>query len=185
MKYTKVILTEKTLGLVFDRISKMMKSGIVLCENAWNELNLNPFHKNLDFDQHIKHYKNKVGVILCKKSDEFNHYGESFIIVESNHIGTICKHVKFGDTIYIGKDEIRIASGEPHFATNKHSVERLKLLTRPPYNFNGEIWVAFEKAEREEENMDLFTKQLDDAVMNEMLGDTIEENYSDEDHLYN
>ena len=179
MKYTKVTLTEKTLGLVFDRISRMMKSGIVLCDSAWNESNLNPLHQNLDFDYQIKHYKNQVNTTLCKKGAEI-FYDRTFIRIESAHSGTSGTIVYFGDTIYFTKDEIRIKSGKPHFILKMHYVKRLRLLARPPYDFNSPVLVAFSKAEANEEENDRHYEQSCRRDREEMFEDSL-----DEDHLLN
>lgn len=176
MKYTKVILTEKTLGLVFDRISKMMKSGIVLCDSVYLELNLNALNKNLDSNFEVKYLKDRQDAMLHKKMQRRgNYYNQPSICIEPSREGNAGTVVNFGDTIYFGKDEIRIKS------ESKHRVDRLRLLIRPPYDNNGPIWSSFIKAEERE--------RLDAEMFEEILGDIsdedLEEDYSDEDHLYN
>src|SRR5262245_26069142 len=95
MKYKKVVLTVNTLGLIKDRLNKLMTSGICKRENAWGDIN--PTKRNVDYS----HCANQVYLPQPVFIRKLFISKELAIFIDSNHSGFLDTVFETGDVFYL------------------------------------------------------------------------------------
>ena len=142
MKYRKVELTPRSLGLINDRIAKLMLSGISKIKHAWG--NLNPTtNKTINWN----HYPNDdVYMPQSTLVSRILPTNQLFIRIPSNHRTIGATVFKMGDVFYIGKDVILVKSGMPDVIVNEILLTKICLLSRYPYSSSAVK--AYKKSQR-------------------------------------
>lgn len=153
MKYRKLILNSRTVGLINDRLNRLTSNSIFKVETAQGDQN--PTNKDIKFGQYPSFHRNRV--VQVRKKDF--PWGGPGLFISTDGIGWYGgTPFQFGDIFYLGNNVIFVKSGKPDVISNKVRLTKIMLLSRSdaPHAMS-----AYKEAIRSKINMNCYYRGYD------------------------
>ena len=160
MKYTRIILSPATIGLIKHRLNQITEKNMFTIELAWG--NINPNKHVIDYSKCIDATQKETPTTIR------THENAKFLYIDSNHRSTMGVSVDMGDAVYLGNNQIIIKSGKPDIITKQHYITRITLLSRGP-EYSETALAAYERTEKRMERDDQYHDDYFAQVEKELL----------------